>query len=303
MKPHNNQIISLPKDIQLPEVPKSNKNIFIAHQTEKKIADFDTLEEDQLILKQLMVWKVMTGITNQPAPEDFVLILDFIKINYGTLNIFDIKNAMNLSSSNQLEIKKTANDESFANFSCVYVGRILSAYIEYKKEIVFDVRKAIEKKQSLLPPPKKSLAEQKKDLFTYIEKSYNEIVLQKHDYEDYLNLFFTFLYRNNFIQITEAKRNEAILYARTKLTSKIVPDKPKSSLAAAIDNFKKINEKLEEKSNKPSNKNTSSYTEEDVNKAAANYTLVKYILKLKSINDLLDKITEEHIDNWYNKTK
>lgn len=293
----------MPKDIQLPEVPKSNKNIFIAHQTEKKIADFDTLEEDQLILKQLMVWKVMTGITNQPAPEDFVLILDFIKINYGTLNIFDIKNAMNLSSSNQLEIKKTANDESFANFSCVYVGRILSAYIEYKKEIVFDVRKAIEKKQSLLPPPKKSLAEQKKDLFTYIEKSYNEIVLQKHDYEDYLNLFFTFLYRNNFIQITEAKRNEAILYARTKLTSKIVPDKPKSSLAAAIDNFKKINEKLEEKSNKPSNKNTSSYTEEDVNKAAANYTLVKYILKLKSINDLLDKITEEHIDNWYNKTK
>ncbi len=293
----------MPKDIQLPEVPKSNKNIFIAHQTEKRIADFNTLEEDQLVLKQLMVWKVMTGITNQPAPEDFVLILDFIKINYGTLNIFDIKNAMNLSSSNQLEIKKSANDESFANFSCVYVGRILSAYIEYKKEIVFDVRKAIEKKQSLLPPPKKSLAEQKKDLFTYIEKSYNEIVLQKHDYEDYLNLFFTFLYQNNFIQITEAKRNEAILYARTKLTSRIVPEKPKSSLAAAIDNFKIINERLEEKSNKPSNKNTSSYTEEDVNKAAANYTLVKYILKLKSINDLLDKITEEHIDNWYNKTK
>lgn len=293
----------MPKDIQLPEVPKSNKNIFIAHQTEKRIADFNTLEEDQLVLKQLMVWKVMTGITNQPAPEDFVLILDFIKINYGTLNIFDIKNAMNLSSSNQLEIKKTANDESFANFSCVYVGRILSAYIEYKKEIVFDVRKAIEKKQSLLPPPKKSLAEQKKDLFTYIEKSYNEIVVQKHDYEDYLNLFFTFLYQNNFIKITDAKRNEAILYARTKLTSKIVPEKPKSSLAAAIDNFKTINERLEEKSNKPSNKNTSSYTEEDVNKAAANYTLVKYILKLKSINDLLDKITEEHIDNWYNKTK
>ena len=293
----------MPKDIQLPEVPKSNKNIFIAHQNEKKIADFNTLEEDKEALQQLMVWKVMTGITNQPAPEDFVLILDFIKINYGTLNIFDIKNAMNLSSSNQLEIKKTANDESFANFSCVYVGRILSAYIEYKKEIVFDVRKAIEKKQSLLPPPKKSLDEQKKDLFTYIEKSYNEIVVQKHDYEDYLNLFFTFLYQNNFIQITQAKRNEAILYARTKLTSKIVPEKPKSSLAAAIDNFKIINERLEEKSNKTSNKNTSSYTEEDVNKAAANYTLVKYILKLKSINDLLDKITEEHIDNWYNKTK
>lgn len=293
----------MPKDIQLPEVPKSNKNIFIAHQTEKRIADFNTLEEDQLVLKQLMVWKVMTGITNQPAPEDFVLILDFIKINYGTLNIFDIKNAMNLSSSNQLEIKKSANDESFANFSCVYVGRILSAYIEYKKEIVFDVRKSIEKKQSLLPPPKKSLDEQKKDLFTYIEKSYNEIVVQKHDYEDYLNLFFTFLYQNNFIQITEAKRNEAILYARTKLTSKIVLEKPKSSLAAAIDNFKIINERLEEKSNKPSNKTSSSYTEEDVNKAAANYTLVKYILKLKSINDLLDKITEEHIDNWYNKTK
>lgn len=291
------------QDIHLPEIPKSNKNIFIAHQNEKKLCDYYTLEEDKMLLHHVTVWKIMTGILNQPTEDDYILICDFIKINYGTLNIFDIKNAMNLSSSNKLEIKKTANDESFANFSCVYVGRILSAYIEYKKEIVFDVRKAIEKKQSLLPPPKKSLAEQKKDLFAYIEKSYNEIIIQQYEYQDFMNIFFTFLYQNNFIKITDAKRNEAILYARTKLTSKTVPDKPKSALAAAIDNFKKINEKLEEKSNKPSNKNTSSYTEEDINKAAANYTLVKYILKLKSINDLLDKITEEHIDNWYNKTK
>lgn len=293
----------MPKDIHLPEVPKINKNIFIAHQTDKKISEFNTLEEDKLAIQQLMIWKVMTGITNQPAPEDFVLILDFIKINYGTLNIFDIKNAMNLSSSNQLEIKKTANDESFANFSCVYVGRILSAYIEYKKEIVFDVRKAIEKKQSLLPPPKKSLAEQKTDLFNYIEKSYNEIVLQQYEYQDFMNLFFTFLYQNNFIKITEGKRNEAILYARTKLTTKKTPEPSKTSLGAAIENFKKINEKLEEKSNAKTNNKTSSYTEEDVNKEAANYVLIKYILKLKSINDLLDKITEEHVDNWYNKTK
>lgn len=245
----------------------------------------------------------MTGISNQPTAEDFILILDFIKINYGTLNIFDIKNAMNLSSSNKLEIKKTANDESFANFSCVYVGRILSAYIEYKKEIVFDVRKAIEKKQSLLPLAKKSLQEQKEDLFDYIQKSYNEIIISQYEYQDYRNLFFTFLYQNNFIKITDAKRNEAILYARTKLTTKKLPEPTKTSLGAAIENFKKINEKLEEKSNANSKNKSSSYTEEDVNKEAANYVLIKYILKLKSINDLLDEITEEHVDNWYNKTK
>lgn len=283
--------------------PKVKQEIFIASKTNKKISEHTTDEEDNLFLDLLKKWKIYTGIINQPSPADYIIILEFITKNYPKLNLKDIEAAIELSTSNQLTAIKSSIDESFASFSCTYVGRVLTAYVKYKSDTVHDIRTEIEKYQLLLPAPKKSLEEYKKEFFKFIEISYNEVLEKQYEYDDYRNLLFDFLYKNRYIKLTQAKKNEAILFARTKLTTKKKVEKKQSNFSTLLDNLKLITQRIEQKDysiqKQKSNTKSSTYTEEDIIKTAANYTIVKYLLSLKKITDLLDKITDEQIKEWY----
>jgi len=278
--------------------PKSIQKLFISSIADKKLSELNSEAEENEIIDYLMKWKIYSGIINEPADADYVIIMDFIKECYPDLNLYDMDQCMKMVASNKLEVKKTASDESFASFSCSYIGRILSAYKSWKKENIYDVKTEIRKQQLLLPTPEPSVEEKLTTLKQHLIYSYNEIKEVEYEFIDFRSMVFDFLYKNKFIKITEPLKNESFLFARNKLTTKNISTNQKKSpgLQTLIESYKKINSRIEEKSNAVSKtEKLNSYTDQDLIKKAADYVVVKFFLNIKNIDDFIGKITEKHL--------
>lgn len=248
-----------------------------------------------------MKWKIYSGIINEPSEADYIIILDFIKECYPDLNIFDLEQCMKMIASNQLEVKKTASDESFASFSCSYIGRNLSAYKSWKKEVISNINSEISKYNLLLPAPKIQEEELLKNKKTFLLFSYNEIKQNEYNFIDYRNLVFDFLYKNKFIEVTENLKNESLLFARNKLANQKIEDKEKNknTFNTIVDNLRVLTERMDSKSSTKSSNNivseTTTYTQDDLLNVAASYVVVKFFLKIESIDEFLDTITIDHL--------
>jgi len=263
------------------QINKVEQRIFEANFSLEPISSFDSFEKDSLLLDLLMKWKIYSGISNQPSAPDYLIIQNFLKKNYPTINLEDIEICIDLITSNQLEIKKGSSDESFANFSCTFVGRCMSAYVKYKKELIFDVKQKLQKEQLELPLPKKTIEERIIEKKDFIKWAYNQIKENPNNFDDLNNMLFNFIYYNQFLDFTEDLKNESISAATIKLKSQQISKK--DSLQQAIFSLEKINNKL------------TNYTQTDVIKEASNYIVKKFFSSLDSIDDFLDKITIEHV--------
>lgn len=99
------------------------------------------LTNDEPIREAIRYAMVLIGIRAQNMPQGIEkdILIDFVKRNYGGHSSLEIKIAFDLAVNGTLDIEKV---EAFENFSCQYLGKIMSAYRKYA---------AVEYKQSKIP--------------------------------------------------------------------------------------------------------------------------------------------------------
>jgi hypothetical protein len=260
------------------------KNLYISFLNSTKIRDYiDKSEEVNKMIDLLMRWRIYTGINADPHFSEYIIIYDFIKYNFGELNYTDIETAINLSTANKLEIIKSKADESFASFSCSYVGRILSAYKEYRKNMIYKVKDQVEKYLLLNAKPEINYDEWIINFQNTIIQAYNQIKLTKNYNNDWGNMVFEFLYKNDYLNFSKSELIKSKKFALEEL---------KKENKKEIKNIRDLATILF--SNNQSTKKTT-FDESQIIIHQKKYFVIQFFSNLKSIEDIVKNVNKETI--------
>lgn len=106
-----------------------------AFQAPAKISECD-LEEIKKPLRRALI---LCGVRAQNFPKDAekLLLIDFLRKHYPSYTPAELAFAFELAMARKLDID---NPDCFENFSCSYIGKILSAYEEWDSSTVQDRR-------------------------------------------------------------------------------------------------------------------------------------------------------------------
>lgn len=122
----------------------SHDHAFALARTDVKIAECD----NDSMVKALRYCMMLVGLreANIPSQLEFQFLKDFIWRHYPGHTVDELKLAFDMAVAGKLEL---GNDgaKCFENFSCEYVGRILSAYRQWAGKVA--------KRMDKQPPPPK----------------------------------------------------------------------------------------------------------------------------------------------------
>lgn len=159
-------------------------------------ATFDTkivnLNEDgfETIYMILLRWCKFLGIKEAPEQEEMMMILMFIKKNFGEMTGSELSNAFNLAVARKLDV----DPNHYQNFSPLYVGGILTAYKDYRGQHITQYRDKLREKEEAIAseakkPSKEELQAMRLDSLLKIwdefkEAEDDEVSWQVHVYYD-----------------------------------------------------------------------------------------------------------------------
>lgn len=96
-----------------------------------------------------------------PDAEEKAILIDFVRRNFGSYTLEQVKEAFEMAIMGKLD----CNDaKCFENFSCEFVGRILSSYERFLKaagilKTGFELERTYQEPKALIEAPKKTNAE------------------------------------------------------------------------------------------------------------------------------------------------
>lgn len=155
-------------------VTESEKALIDVIYSDKPVSQM-TKPEMASVVKLIGRWRYSIGLSKECSPEDLVAMSLFIQENYGFLSVPEIDHAIKLSITGKLGLD---NEEvnPFNNFSFLYVGKILNAYLDYKKSIFkqITVRKEEYSKKELPVAEKPSPAEMAESMKDIVKGEYEK---------------------------------------------------------------------------------------------------------------------------------
>jgi hypothetical protein len=196
----------------IPSLPKSEVKIYDAYKTQMRICDYNKNSQMDELVKGLGQWAYFLGLTEKTSDKDLVVLAEFIKEYFGTLNIVDISEAIKFSIESE-ECKKV---ENFGVLSPIYVSKILHLYKAKRSRIIVDTNAKITKlKGSDVPPPTK--AERLENMRFILHDAWEKVHAQKDTYQDFGDVLYDFIRKYDLIKFTKKLIAEAQDYARLKI--------------------------------------------------------------------------------------
>ena len=74
----------------IPNIPKTNVKIYDAYKSLQKIQNYNSNEQMNKLVEVLGQWSFYLGLSEKVSDKELILNAQFIKENFGGLNIFDI---------------------------------------------------------------------------------------------------------------------------------------------------------------------------------------------------------------------
>jgi hypothetical protein len=192
-------------------VDKTSITIFKNDLSVKRFSEYTT-EDQEMIIDELMKWRIYFGILEEPSDVEYVINSQFIVENYPLLNITDLELAKKLSLTGELKIKQSITDIAFLKFSPLYIGKILNEYVIYKREAVHKVKSELQKienqKEIIATPEEKLLTFRQYLVHAFTKK------LHAEEFDDFGDSLFYFIQNNNLIDFNEKLIQDSILYGK-----------------------------------------------------------------------------------------
>jgi len=219
----------------------------------------ETLTDKTSLLQCVSRWRLYIGLPKEDVTQELTIITEFIFKSYGHLTIQEVDLAVQLSVTRQLE-----DCEFYGNFSPLYVGKVLSAYLYHRKLTMADAvrRKEVfdmEAKEKESKPTPEQECELTKDIIKDFYNQYKEI----GEITDLFNICYNLFRKLNLIKPDKGMIDEAMKYGK-EMASKGTSRLNFKELLKHTDNMTKV--------------------------YARNYCVQKYFDKIE-IEELLAKIT------------
>ena len=246
------------------------------------LSEQDKQQLEKTLLEIVTRWKMNLGLSNkneeQKTTIELALVRDFIIDNYPMLSIEEIELSYILSLTDKLE-----DCDYFGYFSPLYVGKVLNAYLHYRKIQLADAirrqdkAKLLEKEKNNKPTP-----EQEAKLTIEIFETFYKEHKDGKNISDLFNICWNYLraqvrsgnrdFLNRWTNPQKLDYEQAIAYATETIIQK----------ESAIENlYKKVQ---------------ASDRDSDIKKIARNYCVQRYFDEV-SIEVIVNLIKPEHFVN------
>lgn len=180
------------------------------YQIVKAIENFPQLKDTEktIIHEVIIKWKVFLGISDGWQEKDD-LLLDFIQHYYYFISIAELNLAIELSVARKLSVDVELYNN---NFSPLYAGKIITAYLEYKK---IHMKRILEKRDNS-PTLPATPQQEMNDMIIVISSFYDEFK-KTGDISDEHTICYDFLIKKKkLVTVDEAMLNKAMDYGREK---------------------------------------------------------------------------------------
>lgn len=207
-------------------------------------------------------WRLYIGLPKEDVTEELAIVTEFIHKNFGHLTLAEIELAYNLSVMRKLD-----DTEFYGSFSPLYVGKVLSSYLYYRKITLAEairMKEKFEMEQEELrnrPTPEEEAKLTKEILQDFYRKSQ-----EVGEVADPFNICYNFLRKYKFLKVGQEDIDEAMEYGnRAYLT-----DVQKDGFLSNLEKNKEV----------------------EIKRYARNYLVKRYFDKI-DIEILLSKVTPE----------
>jgi len=193
---------------------KEEREIALCLQNSTMISN---LKDPNELLKVITEWRIYIGVPKaEDLGEEFSVLANFLKQNFGFLTIDEVRLAYNLSVTRKLK-----DVEFYGFFSPMYVGKVLDSYLYYRKITMSDALREKQKYDQEIeelknrPTPEQMASDMKK-----LMKDYYEEWQEKGEIRDGFSIVYNFLRKHKFLKLTQQEIDEAMAYGIKKAKSK-----------------------------------------------------------------------------------
>jgi len=123
----------------IPKLPKKTVTIYDAYKTSVRIMDFNTNAQMNKLVEVIGQWSFYLGLSDKVSEKELILIAQFIKENFGSLNITDMQEAIKMCTNGELD----SEIEHFGKLSPLYIGKVLNAYKLKRSSLIVDINKKV----------------------------------------------------------------------------------------------------------------------------------------------------------------
>ena len=251
----------------IPNTTKQEINIYTAYKTQKKFRDFDTKEELAMVNALFIRWANYVG-ANTPDATELNTLSNFVKRNFGALNAFDLKECIELLASGGLGDAP----QHYGKISPIYINEVLKKYQEYKMNVVYKIKDAIEKEEGnkTIQISDEDRVKNFKKLLTYAKEESTKGLF----YSDAGDSIYNFVKFNKLINLDKTLIEEAKKFGEKSYTNL----RQKKALEATIGNtsYKSVEDLKFEK-------------EDIIRKNAREYVVNRWLSNL-DLKEIIEKI-------------
>lgn len=154
-----------------------------------------TNKELEGVIDAVGKWRFYLGIKDKATPEEIVILVNFIKDHFGNLTVADIHEAMTMSIAGKLDV----DNETYGNFSPLYVSRILNAYQNERNQIIGECKRLLKKHEAQKPKPKVSADVIYKNMRLAIIRNWHTVREGKFFY-DYGSVMYRYIKNNKLMK-------------------------------------------------------------------------------------------------------
>jgi hypothetical protein len=187
---------------------KTNEEAIIlkAIQSTKRIFDIPKNESIELLVESVAKWRAHIGLPKEDASMELAIIVEFLCKHWNHITITEFDLAWNLSICGKLE-----DCEFYGNFSPLYVGKVLSSYLHYRKITLADaIRKKenydYEQEQIKNKPGKEEQAKIMQEILKSMYDRYKE----KGEIIDPFTILYNFFRKHKWLKVNQAQIDEAL---------------------------------------------------------------------------------------------
>lgn len=221
----------------IPKMPKTDIAIYDAYKTMKSIGEFTSNNEMNKLVELIGQWGYYLGISENISQKELILNAQFIKENFGKLNLVDIKEAIRLSTTDQLNV----DVNPYGKLSPLYIGKILNAYKTKRSTVIVETNQKLLNIENEKSKPMPSKTERKKSIEIILIDAWNIVNTKKETYYDFGDTIYNIIRLNKLVVFNNNIIQQATNYAKRQ----IAEEKKSSNLKSVINNmpFQKMQDK------------------------------------------------------------
>lgn len=202
---------------KLPNTKENDILIYNRKQTDKKLKEISTSDKSEMteITKTIAQWGYALGII--VVAQDLITLNNFVRENFPSLNIFDLKVCVKLVSIDSDLLETDA--EHYGKLTMIYVSKVLKAYETYKSKVCFGVRENILKlEQSVTPTISK---EERLKNFKVLLSNAKSTVGSGGLFDDLGEVVYNFIRYNKLVKIDQALIDKAMDWGESEFKNSL----------------------------------------------------------------------------------